>query len=69
MTAAVVGAFMLGAAAPAAGQERGTIEFGAFGNYTNYDDDLRMESGWGGGARVGAFIFPRLSVEFDVGRR
>jgi hypothetical protein len=67
--AAAAGAFMLMTAAPANAQERGTIEFGAFGNYSNYDDDLRMDNGWGGGARVGAFIFPRLSVEFEGGRK
>lgn len=62
-------ALMVGATLPAAAQERGTIEFGAFGNYSFYDDDLRLEDGWGAGVRVGAYIFPRLSVEFDVGRR
>lgn len=69
MTALAVGAFALSTAAPAAAQERGTIEFGAFANHTWYDDALTMENGWGAGGRVGAFIFPRLSIEFDVGRR
>lgn len=69
MKTMMVGALMLGATVPATAQERGTIEFGAFGNYSFYDGDLNMEDGWGAGGRVGAFIFPRLSVEFDVGRR
>ena len=28
-----------------------------------------MDNGWGGGARVGAFILPWLSVEFEGGRK
>lgn len=64
-----VGALMLGATVPAAAQERGTIEFGGFGSYSFYDADLNLENGWGAGVRVGAFIFQRLSVEFDVGRK
>jgi hypothetical protein len=67
--ATAVGVFTLIQAAPASAQERGTIEFGLFGNYSNYDNDLRMDNGWGGGARVGAFIVPWLSVEFEGGRR
>ena len=69
MKTMMVGALMLGATVPAAAQERGTIEFGAFGNYSFYDGELNLEDGWGAGGRVGAFIVPRLSVEFDVGRK
>jgi hypothetical protein len=68
-TGTMLGAMMLASVASGSAQQRGTIEFGAFGNYSNYDDDLRMDNGWGGGGRIGAFIFPRLSVEFDVGRK
>lgn len=67
--ALMLGALMLGSTESATAQERGTIEFGAFGNYSFYDGELNMEDGWGAGGRVGAFIFPRLSVEFDVGRK
>ena len=48
-------------------QERGTVEFGVFGSGGSYDDGLGLGSGWGGGGRVGAFLFPRLSVEFEAG--
>ena len=65
----MVGALMTGTAVSATAQERGTVEFGAFGNYSFYDEQLRVDDGFGGGLRVGAFIFPRLSVEFDVGRK
>ena len=57
------------AAAPGSAQERGTIEFGAFGNWTFYDSSINVNDGWGLGGRVGAFIIPALSVEFDMGRR
>ena len=67
--AIAVGSLLLMPGSPAGAQERGTIEFGVFGNYSNYDDDLRMDNGWGGGGRIGAFIFPKLSVEFDVERK
>ena len=66
ITAAVA---LLALAAPAAAQERGTIEFGAFANRAFYDDVLNMEDGWGWGGRVGAFITPRFSAEFDIGFR
>lgn len=54
---------------PATAQERGTIELGGFGSHSSYDSDLGIDNDWGGGFRVGAFIFPRLSVEFDLGQR
>ena len=62
-------AALLALGAPAAAQERGTVEFGAFANRAFYDDVLNMEDGWGWGGRVGAFITPRISAEFDVGFR
>ncbi len=67
--AITLGVAALLAASPAIAQERGTLEFGAFGNRTFYDDDINVDDGWGGGARIGAFILPGLSVEFDLGRR
>lgn len=64
---ATLGVALLLGAAPASSQHRGTIEFGAFGNLSSFDNSLFVDNAFGGGARVGAFIFPRLSVEFDVG--
>lgn len=69
LTTIIAAAFLLVAVEPAAAQERGTIEFGAFGSYSGFDDALRMDNGFGGGVRIGAFIFPRLSAEFDLGRK
>jgi peptidoglycan-associated lipoprotein len=54
-------------AAPSAAQERGTIEFGGYASYTDYDNAYGLDRSWGAGARIGAFLFPRLSVEFEGG--
>jgi outer membrane protein OmpA-like peptidoglycan-associated protein len=54
-------------AAPVAAQHRGTIEFGAFGSASSYDESLEMDNGMGFGGRVGAFFSPRFSVEFEAG--
>jgi peptidoglycan-associated lipoprotein len=62
-------AMLVLAAAPMSAQERGTIEFGSMGNWTFYDSSIAIYDGWGLAGRVGAFIFPNLSVEVDVGRR
>ena len=60
------GVAALVSAAPVAAQQRGTVEFGAFGTRTSYDNSLGMKSNFGMGGRVGAFLAPRLSVEFEV---
>lgn len=64
-----IGAALLLAAAPVSAQERGTIEFGAFGNISSFDSELNMNDSWGGGGRVGAFVLPWLSVEADIGHK
>jgi len=55
----------LACAIPAAAQERGTVEFGAFGSAASFDNSLSLGSGYGGGGRVGIFLTPRLSMEFE----
>ncbi len=67
--ACTIGVTALLLAVPAAAQERGTIELGGFANYSFYDDALGLDDGWGGGGRIGAFLFPHLSVEFDIARK
>jgi len=52
-------------AIPALAQERGTVEFGAFGSAATFDNSLGLTSGYGGGGRVGIFLDPRLSMEFE----
>jgi outer membrane protein OmpA-like peptidoglycan-associated protein len=62
-----IGVAVLLAAAPVTAQQRGTMEFGAFASNSGFDNSLNMNSSWGGGARVGVFIIPRLSAEFEGG--
>jgi peptidoglycan-associated lipoprotein len=54
-------------AVPAAAQDRGTMEFGAFATAGSFDNSLSLKSGFGGGGRIGMFLDPRLSTEFEMG--
>jgi outer membrane protein OmpA-like peptidoglycan-associated protein len=63
--ALIVGVVALAWAMPAAAQERGTVEFGAFGSAASFDRDLSLKTGFGGGGRVGIFLDPRWSLEFE----
>ncbi len=54
------------AATPAAAQQRGTIELQGFGRYTLFDNTLLVDDKFGGGGRLGFFIFPRLILEADA---
>ena len=63
--AMIVGAAALAWAVPAAAQERGTMEFGAFGSAASFDKALSLTSGYGGGGRIGMFLDPRWTVEFE----
>src|SRR5579884_2320077 len=53
------------ASRPVAAQERGTIEFGAFGSAATFDNALSLKTGYGAGGRVGAFLDRRWSIEFE----
>src|SRR5256885_6001328 len=66
-TAIMVGVAALVGAVPATAQQRGTMEFGAFGSNTSWSSGLNMNSSFGAGARIGVFITPRLSAEFEGG--
>jgi hypothetical protein len=52
-------------AMPAAAQDRGTLEFGAFGSAASFDNALSLKTGYGGGGRVGMFLDPRWAIEFE----
>jgi len=54
-------------AAPVAAQQRGTIEFGGFASAGVFNKDLTLDRGIGGGGRVGAYVTPRFSLEFEKG--
>ena len=60
-----LGVAALVAASPGQAQRRGTVELGAFGGATSYDNSLSINDGSGGGLRIGAFLDPRWSLEFD----
>jgi peptidoglycan-associated lipoprotein len=60
-----LGVAALVAASPLQAQRRGTIELGAFGGTSSYDNSLNIDNGSGGGLRIGAFLDPRWAVEFD----
>lgn len=62
-----VGGVTLMCALPATvvAQERGTMEFGAFGSLASFDRALSLTSAFGGGGRVGMFLDPRWSIEFE----
>ncbi len=62
----ILGAAMCIAALPAAAQDRGTIEFGGFASYNVFDNAFQMDNAIGFGGRIGAFLDPRWSIEFDV---
>ena len=51
--------------APAVAQQRGTMEFGAFGSAATFDKALTLDKAFGGGGRVGMFLDPRVSIEFE----
>lgn len=57
----------LALAVPAAAQERGTMEFGAFASAASFDRALSLTSAYGGGGRIGMFLDPRWAVEFEMG--
>lgn len=61
---------MLGFAAvvwalPAAAQERGTMEFGAFGSAATFDNALSLKTGYGGGGRIGMYLDHNVVAEFE----
>ncbi len=60
-----LGVAALMAASPVQAQRRGTIEMGAFGGATSYDNSLSLNNGSGGGLRIGAFLDPRWAIELD----
>jgi hypothetical protein len=65
--AIAAGIAVLAAAVPAAAQQRGTMEFGAFASFTTFDTALGLDDSWGAGGRIGMFVSRRLSVEFEGG--
>jgi outer membrane protein OmpA-like peptidoglycan-associated protein len=63
--AITIGAAVLVCAIPAAAQQRGTMEFGAFGIAGIFNKDLTLDKGFGAGGRIGMYLDPRWSIEFE----
>jgi outer membrane protein OmpA-like peptidoglycan-associated protein len=51
---------------PAAAQKLGSLEIGAFGRYTIFDKGQNLKDAIGGGAQLGVFLMPQLSIEFSA---
>ena len=62
----MVGIAALALAMPAAGQERGTLEFGGFGSVANFDKQLSLTQAYGGGGRAAMYLDPRWAIEFEM---
>jgi outer membrane protein OmpA-like peptidoglycan-associated protein len=62
----VAGLAVVTAAPIARAQNPGTLELGAFGQYTIFDKELNFDNAFGVGARGGFFIIKWLSVEGDI---
>jgi hypothetical protein len=41
------------------------MEFGAFASGASFNNDLSLKTGYGGGGRIGMFLDPRWSIEFE----
>jgi outer membrane protein OmpA-like peptidoglycan-associated protein len=41
------------------------MEFGAFASAASFDNNLSLKTGYGGGGRIGMFLDPRWSIEFE----
>lgn len=65
MKAFMVGVAALVMAVPAAAQQRGTMEFGAFASGANFEHSLSLKNAYGGGGRISMFLDPRFSIEFE----
>ena len=63
--ALTIGTAALVMALPAGAQERGTVEFGAFGSAASFDRNLSLSTGYGGGGRVGIHLDPMFVMEFE----
>ncbi|HXF96653.1 MAG TPA: outer membrane beta-barrel protein [Gemmatimonadales bacterium] len=53
---------------PAAAQERGTVEAGAYLRFTEYDNSLGFDNTVGPGGRLAVFVLRGLAIEADLSR-
>lgn len=67
IAAGSITALLLASPALAQQPQRGTVEIGLFGQYTEFDDRFRLDSNLGLGGRLGVFLTPRWALEGDAG--
>jgi peptidoglycan-associated lipoprotein len=67
LRAILIAGAALACAVPAMAQERGTVEFGGYAAVASFDKSLTLNSAYGGGGRIGVFLDPRWSLEFEKG--
>jgi peptidoglycan-associated lipoprotein len=60
-----IGLALVALASTAAAQERGTVEFGAFGSAGKFNQSLTLDRGFGAGGHVGVYLDPRWAIEFE----
>lgn len=53
-------------ASSASAQQRGSLELGAFISFNSFDPAYQMDNAVGIGGRLGSFLTPRVSVEFEA---
>jgi peptidoglycan-associated lipoprotein len=49
----------------AAAQDPGTLLVGGFGQYTKFDNALKLDKVFGGGGRIGAYFAPNWNIEWE----
>lgn len=62
-----IGLALVALASSAAAQERGTVEFGAFGSVGKFNRSLTLDRGFGAAGHVGVYLDPRWALEFEKG--
>ncbi len=62
----IIGAAIAIAATSASAQQRGSLELGAFISFNSFDPAYQMDNAVGIGGRLGSFLTPRVSVEFEA---
>ncbi len=62
----VSAALLTFAASSLQAQQRIAVEAGIFGQFSNFADTTHIKSNFGGGARFGVFLLPRIALEYDA---
>jgi peptidoglycan-associated lipoprotein len=66
IAAGSITALLLASPALAQQPQRGSVELGLFGQYTEFDDRFRLDPAIGIGGRLGVFLTPRWAIEGDA---